>query len=326
MDRVFSVTETFYQYQVVNGCRYFSEAYHIGWNVRNDFPFSENKRVHIVKTRLGFMLSSLRALMKSDSIIIGDFRSTIQLMLIYLAFFFRKNIVLSEDGIISNIADCYHFEPGALDDGGVRRWKLPFIAAIAKRLDRCDRITTEPEFLKALRKPIQVYASTPQRETATSPNSNVAEEDEVRVLIFAGQYLPIIKVNFQVMLENLSTLSNRYPQKYERLIYARHPRDSQQQSKEIDAIGWENAGSFDQVINQFSSVAIASINSTCLLKRDGRIKERILLEISTLLFPDPGVRRTQYRVQSVIKKILRSRGIKEIQPNVFSSVTESYFE
>lgn len=309
---VVAFTETKYQYDVIANCADLTPDVIFHWSVR-DFLEPTKKNVIEVPKILHFIIKGLLAIPCNKTIIIGDFRSFSQYLFILYSLILRKNIVLSEDGLFSHIADLYNFQSYVFDDGGVRRCKKPFFKILRKRLNGFDRITTQPKFLLNLNKPISIYNSRLVGDDAGSTLSHVLKCNQT--IIFVGQPLNILGIDENAFYEKLDQYYFEFIEKYSKLIYSLHPKEDVNLAASMLTKWNVERRSVDEFRENGEAFDIVGINSTVLIDERNSCNQTFYFDISKLEFINGKRKKPQMLVQKTLLEIAKSKNVQMLRVN-----------
>lgn len=301
------MSETSYQLKIASSCELLNNATFVHWNVRNDVgsEYLTKIRLFIVNSRIRFFLRSLGFLITSETLVICDFRSLVQMTIAFTAVVLRKKVILSEDGLISNIADMYGYRFENVNDGGVRGFKKYLLNYMSRIYEKSERITTQPEFFQYIRPNHDFYISKIEETNVKAGLSLKNPRVDSKTLVFIGQYLHVMGIRQTELVRVLKELRRALPD-YERFIYSPHPRDLALSKEEVLNLGWELSGSISKISRSASYDAV-TFTSTGLLSDIFDGAKMFLIELSTLDFFMEDNRSGQLRAQNTLKNILKAK-------------------
>lgn len=309
--KVLAVTETYYQFNVATSCKELQPSVVVHWDNRRDYHAnvgdnSEKTSItHVCSDRSAYRKEALAQLKSSQTVIIGDFRSGVQLLVIFWAILLRKQVVLSEDGIIANIADLYDYSPKYINDGGVRSYKLFFLTLLRPFFRSCDRITVHPKFLESVGKSRRVLSAS-LGESVNLPK--VFKSDNDKRLLFVGQVYSLMGLNSRDILKHLKQLADSLEGEYDQFLYSGHPKDSSLSHEEVLAAGWTLVGSLDSLKLNLSSIRydLVGITSTSLVADYECVEKVMLLDARHMENKSSQSLFDIIKTQQVIQKIAQS--------------------
>lgn len=294
--RYLALTETPYQQAVIMGCTDLNNILNIHWDIRG--VSEKGDRARTVKTRVGFFFHGFISLFKTDALVLGDFRSFIQLCMLGLANFMGKKVFIAEDGIINLVADAYNYDTRFLDDGGLTDFKKKFLPIFERSLRNADRITTEPDFVRAIRPQTQVHTSLLELE---AQGVNVLPER--RILVFVGQHLESMGVSREIQLQILEKLRHMLGHQYDAFFYSPHPR-SDGINADVESIDWSIIGPLSQLPSKVIDFDLAGFHSTALLNKSYQKVHKYIVPLEGKFDPNTQKQAGQLRVQQTIIKVL----------------------
>lgn len=255
-----SVTETNYQLEVVKGANL--NIYKIHWDSRSDIDsrLIDDEDISVVNGRLSFLLVAVKKLMTADVVVVGDFRSTVQLLIILMARVLQRKIILSEDGLIAQVADKYNFRFSAINDPGIRFWKILILVPLSSWLNKLGRLTTTPDYLKFLGKENLIFDT-------SKPNDITINEfsDRKNSLLYLGSNFTNLGITIENIISSSESLSNNY-RGFDNYIFILHPADPANTTlkNELQRRGWKVHVGLSELSAGFYGL-IAYYNSTAVL-------------------------------------------------------------
>lgn len=301
---IIAFTETKYQYDVISNCVDLTPDIVIHWAIR-DVLMRAKKDVVEVPRIFNFLMEGLKLIPSYKVIVIGDFRSFSQYVFIIYALFLKKKIVLGEDGLFSHIADLHNYRSYVFDDGGARSFKKPFFKLLRKKLNSFDRLTTQPNFLKSLKKPINIYFSPLSNFDSGSSQIHISNS----TVIFVGQPLKVLGVDEFIFYKKLDEKFSFFNSRYSNLIYSLHPKE------DMDLVAkflkkWTIVGSIDELRKSRDGFDIIGIDSTVLIDERNSCQEIYYVDVSELEFDSVERKAPHIIAQETLLMIAKTKNIK----------------
>ncbi|MCC2606145.1 hypothetical protein [Planctobacterium marinum] len=296
--RYLVLTETPYQQSVAKGCSELENYQNIHWNIRGQLEGST--QTESVNNRVSFLLYSIFALFKSDALVLGDFRSFIQLCVLSCANLIGKRVFIAEDGIINLVADDYNYDVKYLDDGGMTSFKKMVLRYFVKNLQKAGRITTEPAFVRARRPDIQLFTSRLSPESF-EPSFLV----ERRKLVFVGQHLASMGVKKDTQVMVLKSLQCKLSDRYDEFCFSPHPR-SDDNTQDVVDIGWSISGALSKLSSDVIDFDLVGFHSTAMLDHRYRKVHKYVVPLEGKLVDIKGRMDGQLRAQETLIKVFQA--------------------
>lgn len=273
-NRLLHLSETNYQREVLASAKL--SGFGVHWDARENFDYknTSESEIIIVKSRLSFFLKSLTKLFQVDMLIISDFRSFTQVLLGLLAVAMNKELILAEDGIISQVADKYNYR--IMKDGGIGSLKIHFILILSNFFNCRRRITTTPNFLNHLGKGNLVFA-------VADPSGGVSKKNiqdfnvTKNYLVYIGSNYDVFGIEYREVIASCEFVSSRLAGGLKK-VFIVHP-NSKKNSVFLNAIeneGWSVYFGLTEtpVIN---CEYLVSFNSTSILSNQFSASQIVLL-------------------------------------------------
>lgn len=296
--RYLILTETPYQQSVVRGCSELENYKNIHWNIRGQLDCCAH--TESVNNRVSFLFYSIFALFRSDALVLGDFRSFIQLSVLCCANLIGKKVFIAEDGIINLVADDYNYDVKFLDDGGLTSFKKAVLRYFVKSLKSAGRVTTEPEFVRARRPEIEILSSRLKPES-TEPDVLASR----RKLVFVGQHLAAMGISRDTQVRVLQSLRCNLKERYDEFCFSPHPRSNCSNEDIID-IGWSIAASLSKLSFNAIDFDLVGFHSTAILDSSYRKVHKYVVPLEGK-FMDIGAKKEgQLRAQKTLIKVFQA--------------------
>ena len=297
-----SLTETNYQFSVVSSSDV--DALMVHWDAHRDNSIvAEQGQVIVCKGRCSFLFTAFVSVMFADVVIIGDFRSAIQALIVCLCFFSRKKVVLAEDGLISQVADKYEYSFDAINDGGLRAWKGIYLKRLQKRLASSPRITTTPKYLRQLGKSHLIYGVSLAADSAVATQRQKFPD----TVLFVGSNYSALGITNAAIFDKCEVFKKKFA-RYKNYSYVLHPRQSEADmvAERLSELGW-NVYIGMQSVPEGEYGSVATINSTGVLSSAILAELYVLVRIERYVLLSSSVLSAQRKVRVVLTELLNCK-------------------